>query len=305
MRLDHVSFAAGPDGLASTAQRIGGLLGTNFVDGGIHPRFGTRNMTLPLAGDIYMEIVEVLDHPASDKAPFGQAVRARSALGGGWLGWVVAVSVRSTVEQRRGREAAWGNRRRPDGSELRWRRIGVNGDRRQRRDAVRLVDRHECDGASRLADGLARAIEQGRGRHEQTRLRIGQLPGELVRRGHGVGRGDDGAQARDRVKDDGVFETVRRPDGDHVAFANAKRGEAGGGGPHLRDQLAVRDQAAGRGVDERGALCVRERTGKDDVAERGVGDVNVWMRAAKTHPADEYTADVVTVISDRAGQRGP
>ena len=91
MRLDHVSFAAGPDGLASTAQRIGGLLGTDFVDGGIHPRFGTRNMTLPLAGDIYMEIVEVLDHPASDKAPFGQAVRARSALGGGWLGWVVSV----------------------------------------------------------------------------------------------------------------------------------------------------------------------------------------------------------------------
>ena len=32
MRLDHVSFAAGPDGLASTAQRIGGLLGTDFVD---------------------------------------------------------------------------------------------------------------------------------------------------------------------------------------------------------------------------------------------------------------------------------
>ena len=43
MRLDHVSFAAGPDGLASTAQRIGGLLGTEFVDGGVHPRFGTRN----------------------------------------------------------------------------------------------------------------------------------------------------------------------------------------------------------------------------------------------------------------------
>ena len=50
MRLDHVSFAAGPDGLASTAQRIGGLLGTDFTTGGVHPRFGTRNMILPLAG---------------------------------------------------------------------------------------------------------------------------------------------------------------------------------------------------------------------------------------------------------------
>jgi Glyoxalase-like domain len=127
MRLDHLSFAAGPDGLASTAQRIGGLLGKDFVDGGVHPRFGTRNMILPLAGNTYLEIVEALDHPASDKAPFGQAVKARSALGGGWLGWVVAVSDITTVEQRLGRESAKGNRHLPDGSELLWRQIGVNG----------------------------------------------------------------------------------------------------------------------------------------------------------------------------------
>lgn len=127
MRLDHLSFAAGPDGLASTAQRIGGLLGKDFVDGGVHPRFGTRNMILPLAGNTYLEIVEALDHPASDKAPFGQAVKARSALGGGWLGWVVAVEDIAPVEQRLGREAVKGNRHRPDGSELLWRQIGVNG----------------------------------------------------------------------------------------------------------------------------------------------------------------------------------
>ncbi|GAB6985193.1 VOC family protein [Nocardioides pyridinolyticus] len=127
MRLDHLSFAAGPDGLASTAQRIGGLLGKDFVDGGVHPRFGTRNMILPLGGSTYLEIVEALDHPASDKAPFGQAVKARSTLGGGWLGWVVAVSDITTVEQRLGRESAKGNRHLPDGSELLWRQIGVNG----------------------------------------------------------------------------------------------------------------------------------------------------------------------------------
>jgi hypothetical protein len=127
MRLDHLSFAAGPDGLASTAQRIGGLLGKDFVDGGVHPRFGTRNMILPLAGNTYLEVVEALDHPASDKAPFGQAVKARSANGGGWLGWVVAVDDITTVEERLGRESAKGNRHRPDGSELLWRQIGVNG----------------------------------------------------------------------------------------------------------------------------------------------------------------------------------
>jgi hypothetical protein len=103
------------------------LLGREFHDGGVHPRFGTRNMTLPLAGNMYLEIVEVLDHPASDKAPFGQAVRARSALGGGWLGWVVAVDDITTVETRLGREAAPGHRYRPDGIELHWKQIGVNG----------------------------------------------------------------------------------------------------------------------------------------------------------------------------------
>ncbi len=127
MRLDHLSFAAGPDGLASTAERIGGLLGRSFVDGGVHPRFGTRNMVLPLGDHTYLEIVEVLDHPASDKAPFGQAVRARSALGGGWLGWVVAVDDLAPIEKRLGRPSVPGNRHRPDGVELRWHQIGVNG----------------------------------------------------------------------------------------------------------------------------------------------------------------------------------
>jgi hypothetical protein len=127
MRLDHLSYAAGPDGLAGTAHRIGELLGEEFRDGGIHPRFGTRNMVLPLSQGTYLEVVEVLDHPASDKAPFGQAVRARSEAGGGWLGWVVSVPDINAVEQRLGREAADGNRHRPDGVELKWKQIGVQG----------------------------------------------------------------------------------------------------------------------------------------------------------------------------------
>lgn len=127
MRLDHISYAAGPDGLLRTAKRIGELLGEEFRDGGIHPRFGTRNMVLPLSDGTYLEVVEVLDHPASDKAPFGQAVRARSELGGGWMGWVVACDDISRVERRLGRDAVPGNRHRPDGVELRWRQIGIRG----------------------------------------------------------------------------------------------------------------------------------------------------------------------------------
>jgi Glyoxalase-like domain len=127
MRLDHVSYAVGPDGLARTAGRLSQLLGSPFVDGGVHPRFGTRNMVLPLAGRQYLELVEVLDHPASDKAPFGQAVRARSKAGGGWLGWVIAVDDITLVEKRLERESVVGSRHRPDGVELRWRQVGVKG----------------------------------------------------------------------------------------------------------------------------------------------------------------------------------
>jgi hypothetical protein len=125
MRLDHLSYAAGPEGLASCVQRLGALLGAGFTDGGIHPRFGTRNFVLPLAGGIYLEVVEALDHPAVDSAPFGRAVKARKLAGGGWFSWVVSVTDMSDLEQRLGRQAVPGHRRRPDGYELRWRQIGV------------------------------------------------------------------------------------------------------------------------------------------------------------------------------------
>jgi hypothetical protein len=127
MRLDHIVFAAGPGGLAGTAARLSELLGEEFQDGGVHPRFGTRNRILPLTDHTYLELVEVLDHPASDKAPFGQAVRARSELGGGWLGWVVAVDDIAPHEERLGRAAVNGNRHRPDGHELLWKQLGVKG----------------------------------------------------------------------------------------------------------------------------------------------------------------------------------
>jgi hypothetical protein len=127
MHLDHLSFAVGADGLVGTTERLSGLLGESFVDGGVHPRFGTRNRVLPLTDGQYLEVVEVLDHPASDKAPFGQAVRARSEAGGGWLGWVVSVDDIAPVEKRLERDAVPGNRHRPDGVELRWKQLGVKG----------------------------------------------------------------------------------------------------------------------------------------------------------------------------------
>ncbi|XNZ00618.1 VOC family protein [Micrococcus luteus] len=127
IRLDHVSYAAGPEGLDATVERISDALGVDRVKGGVHPRFGTRNALFPMARGQYLEVVEVLDHPASANAPFGQAVRARSEQGGGWMGWVVATDDLSGFEERLGRASVPGNRKFPDGRELTWQQIGLKG----------------------------------------------------------------------------------------------------------------------------------------------------------------------------------
>lgn len=125
MRLDHLSYACTTAALPDVVQRIGADLGAAFVDGGRHPRFGTRNFVLPLAGGCYVEVVAALEHPAAEKAPFGRAVRARADDGGGWMGWAVSVDDLTSIEQRLGRAAVPGHRVRPDGVDLRWEQIGV------------------------------------------------------------------------------------------------------------------------------------------------------------------------------------
>ena len=125
MRLDHVSYVTSHDQLADTVQRLGSRLGTTFVDGGIHPRFGTRNFTAPLLGGQYIEVVCPLDHPATELTPWGKAVSKKAADGGGWLTWVFSTSEINVIEKKFGRKATDGHRALPDGSELSWKQIGV------------------------------------------------------------------------------------------------------------------------------------------------------------------------------------
>ncbi len=127
MKIANLSFAAGPGGLFPAVKRLEKALGSTFRDGGFHPRFGTRNHILPTLNDTYIEVVEVLEHPAAEKAPFGQAVRARSAMGGGWMAWVIECADIAKAEERLGRQAAKGSRHFPDGRLLEWRQIGVQG----------------------------------------------------------------------------------------------------------------------------------------------------------------------------------
>ena len=125
MRLDHVSYVTSHDQLSDTVQRLGSRLSGTFVDGGIHPRFGTRNFTMPLKNGHYLEVVCPLDHPAADSSPFGKAVSKKANEGGGWLTWVFSTADVAPIEEKFGRKAVEGHRLRPDGTDLKWKQIGV------------------------------------------------------------------------------------------------------------------------------------------------------------------------------------
>jgi hypothetical protein len=125
MRLDHVSYVASHDQISDVVNRIGSQIGTAFVDGGIHPKFGTRNFTAPLLNGQYIEIVCPLDHPATDATPFGQAVKKKADAGGGWLTWVISVEDIKLAEKALERNSVEGVRRKPDGTTLKWKQIGV------------------------------------------------------------------------------------------------------------------------------------------------------------------------------------
>ena len=127
MRLDHISYAASHDQLVDVVQRLGSRIGSAFIDGGIHPRFGTRNFTLPLKNNRYLEVVCPLNHPAADSSPFGKVVTKRANEGGGWLTWVISTDDISPIEERLGRQSVQGHRTRPDGTDLKWKQLGVLG----------------------------------------------------------------------------------------------------------------------------------------------------------------------------------
>lgn len=125
MHLDHVSYVAPHDQISDVVNRIGSQIETAFIDGGIHPKFGTRNFTAPLMNSQYIEVVCPLDHPATDLTPFGKAVSKKSKEGGGWMAWVVATNNIKNFEEKIGRDSVLSLRRKPNGTELSWKQLGV------------------------------------------------------------------------------------------------------------------------------------------------------------------------------------
>jgi hypothetical protein len=81
---------------------------------------------MPLQNGQYIEVVCPLDHPATEQTPWGKAVSKKAQEGGGWLTWVFATEAIPKVEEKFGRSAIEGHLTRPDGSDLKWKQIGVN-----------------------------------------------------------------------------------------------------------------------------------------------------------------------------------
>jgi hypothetical protein len=125
MEIDHVSYVASHDQISDVTNRIGLSIGSPFIDGGMHPRFGTRNFTAPLKNGQYIEVVCPIDHPATDQTNFGIAVKQKALSGGGWFAWVIRTSNIEEIEKRIDRKAIDGDRVKPDGAKLKWKQLGV------------------------------------------------------------------------------------------------------------------------------------------------------------------------------------
>jgi hypothetical protein len=123
--LESVLCSISHNQLADTIQHLSSRISSTFVDGRIHPHFGTCNFTTPLAGGQYIEVVCPLDHPATEATLWGKAVSQKAQEGGGWLTWVFSTEDISPIEAKFGRDAVDGHSTRPDGSDLKWKQIGV------------------------------------------------------------------------------------------------------------------------------------------------------------------------------------
>jgi hypothetical protein len=66
-----------------------------------------------------------MDHPATDATPFGRVVKKKAENGGGWMTWVLATENISIIEKNFGRKAIEGQRKKPNGTMLRWKQLGV------------------------------------------------------------------------------------------------------------------------------------------------------------------------------------
>jgi hypothetical protein len=120
VRLDHVVYAARD--LEQAAARFRAELGLDSVPGGRHPGWGTENRIVPLGRD-YVELIAIEDDAAAAGTAFGRSLRSALDAGDGWFAVCVATDDVDAVAARLGADVEPGERIRPDGTVVRWRRV--------------------------------------------------------------------------------------------------------------------------------------------------------------------------------------
>ncbi|HSL11953.1 MAG TPA: VOC family protein [Actinomycetota bacterium] len=126
MRVDHVVMAVRDleRSAASWAR-----LGIATVPGGVHPRWGTANRIAPL-GDAYLELLAVDDDDVASGTALGRAILERSDGGDRWFALCLADDDIDGTAARLGLTVEPGARSKPDGSQVRWRSVGIEDPRR-------------------------------------------------------------------------------------------------------------------------------------------------------------------------------
>lgn len=98
--------------------------GLASVEGGRHPGWGTGNRIVPL-GDVYLEIVTVLDEAEASEADFGRWVGSVSGPLPKAFAWCVRPTDLEGTAARLGLSIQSGSRVTPTGQVLRWRIAGL------------------------------------------------------------------------------------------------------------------------------------------------------------------------------------
>lgn len=125
-RIDHVVRAV--KDLDRAGDRLLGDHGLGSVPGGRHPAWGTANRIVPL-GDAYLELVAVVEPEVARTTVFGRAIEERVVEGDRWCAVCLADDDPEATAGRLGLPVSVGARSRPDGTELRWRSVGLDEER--------------------------------------------------------------------------------------------------------------------------------------------------------------------------------
>ncbi len=94
------------------------------MPGGRHPGHGTHNAIVPL-GAGYIELVAIESPVDAETSPFGRAVAARIATGGGLFAVCLRTAAIEPVTASLGLETAGMEREMPDGTTLTWKLAGL------------------------------------------------------------------------------------------------------------------------------------------------------------------------------------